>query len=87
MGGGGRLKIYLGYAKTYRDKIYPKQPWTQHHAKTCDTALTYGGSKLGGCVDLFPLPITNLVAMKRQLQIVVSLLAAFPKPQLRVTSA
>jgi len=20
-------KIYLGYAKTYRDKIYPKPPW------------------------------------------------------------
>ena len=24
MGGGERLKIYLGYAKTYRDKIYLK---------------------------------------------------------------
>jgi hypothetical protein len=21
------MKIYLGYAKTYRDKIYPKPPW------------------------------------------------------------
>jgi len=31
MGGGGRLKIYLGYAKTYRDKIYPKQPWVTEH--------------------------------------------------------
>jgi hypothetical protein len=24
------MKIYLGYAKTYRDKIYPKPHWMEH---------------------------------------------------------
>jgi hypothetical protein len=26
------MKIYLGYAKTYRDKIYPKPPWALYEA-------------------------------------------------------